>query len=243
MAKAEKPLKAKAYGSIPHLPGSRLGPGDHKIHEGQASILTEKRRDKKDIIIVQEKLDGSCVAIAKKDGQLIPLIRAGYRAASSDWLQHRLFDTWAYDHFDRFDAVLDEGERVVGEWLALAHGTRYELKHAPFVAFDIMVGKERLTHLELKQKLMIGSIPMPATINIGEACSTKDAMERLKHNGYHHGWHGALDLVEGAVWRVERDDRVEFMAKYVRPGKQDGCYLPEISGGDPIWNWHPDNQV
>ena len=24
-----KPLGRKAYGSIPHLPGSRLGPGDH----------------------------------------------------------------------------------------------------------------------------------------------------------------------------------------------------------------------
>lgn len=41
-----KPLGQKAYGSIPHLPGSRLGPGDHHCHEGQAKIATEKARDK-----------------------------------------------------------------------------------------------------------------------------------------------------------------------------------------------------
>lgn len=34
-----KPLGHKAYGSIPHLPTSRLGPGDHHVTEGQARIL------------------------------------------------------------------------------------------------------------------------------------------------------------------------------------------------------------
>jgi hypothetical protein len=53
-----KPLGQKAYGSIPHLPGSRLGEGDHHVSEGQAIIATKKARDKNDLIIVQEKLDG-----------------------------------------------------------------------------------------------------------------------------------------------------------------------------------------
>ena len=56
--KAKKPLGHKNYGSIPHLPGSGRGPGDHSCHEGQARIATEKRRDGLDVIIVQEKLDG-----------------------------------------------------------------------------------------------------------------------------------------------------------------------------------------
>jgi hypothetical protein len=34
-----KPLGRKSYGSIPHLPGSRLGPGDYCISEGQAPIM------------------------------------------------------------------------------------------------------------------------------------------------------------------------------------------------------------
>ena len=68
----EKPLGRKAYGSIPHLPNSRIGPGDHKCHEGQERIATVKSRNKHDVIIVQEKLDGSNVAVALKDGIILP---------------------------------------------------------------------------------------------------------------------------------------------------------------------------
>jgi hypothetical protein len=45
--------------------------------------------------------------------------------------------------------------------------------------------------------------------------------------------------VEGAVWRVERKGKVDFLGKYVRPEKVDGCYLPEISGEEAVWNWRP----
>ena len=38
---SKKPLGRKAYGSIPHLPGSRIGPGDHHCHEGQRRIGLE----------------------------------------------------------------------------------------------------------------------------------------------------------------------------------------------------------
>jgi hypothetical protein len=40
-----KPFGGKSYGSIGHFPTSRLGPGDHKIADGQARILTERARD------------------------------------------------------------------------------------------------------------------------------------------------------------------------------------------------------
>lgn len=84
----DKPLGQRAYGSIPHLPGSRLGPGDYCINEGQARIATEKARDKHDLIIVQEKLDGSNVAVAKVNGEIIALTRSGYTALSSPYQQH-----------------------------------------------------------------------------------------------------------------------------------------------------------
>ena len=45
---------------------------------------------------------------------------------------------------------------------------------------------------------------------------------------------------EGAVWRVERRGGYDFLAKFVRPSKVDGAYLPELSGEAPIWLWQPD---
>lgn len=46
-----------------------------------------------------------------------------------------------------------------------------------------------------------------------------------------YGHHGALDPVEGAVWQVERQQRlcgdiwweVDFLVKFVRPAKLNGC--------------------
>ena len=140
---SRKPLGRKNYGHIPHLPGSRLGPGDHKCHEGQARIATLKARDKNDEIFVQEKLDGSNVGVARLGETIFPLGRAGYMASSSRFEQHRHFSNWAYANLERFMAVLRDGERVVGEWLMQAHGTRYKLTHEPFVAFDLMIEDER----------------------------------------------------------------------------------------------------
>ena len=134
-----KPLGRKAYGSIAHLPNSRLGPGDHSVHEGQARIALSCARDRQDRVIVTEKLDGSNVAVAKVDGKIIALGRAGYPAFTSRYEQHRLFAHWVQARQEVFDRLLSERERVCGEWLIQAHGTRYEIAASEdlFVAFDI----------------------------------------------------------------------------------------------------------
>lgn len=240
---SEKPLGIKNYGSIAHLPGSRMGPGDHKCHEGQERICNTATRDKHDRIIVQEKLDGSNVGVALLNGVLWPLTRAGYHANTSPYEQHHKFAGWVAQNDARLRSVLREGERLVGEWMLQAHGTRYELQHDPFVAFDLMVGSKRMPHTELSDRLG-GRIVQPHTVHVGAALSIDAAMKLLGE----FGQHGALDPIEGAVWRVERNDLVDrkrggerawvvdFLAKYVRPGKADGCYLENVNGKPTVWN-------
>ena len=243
----EKPLGRKNYGHIPHLPGSRMGPGDHQCHAGQAQIATVKPRDKNDEIIVQEKLDGSNVGVARIGDVLYPLGRAGWTAISSPHEQHRHFHQWVYAHYERFLAVLRDGERLVGEWLMQAHGTRYALHHEPFVAFDLMRDEMRMPYDVFVTRLD-GRFVIPALLHRGGALSIAEALDKLQV----YGFHGALDPVEGAIWRVERDNPtgqkgekrrvVDFLVKYVRPDKVDGCYLPELSGQEPVWNWYPPPQ-
>lgn len=74
-----KPLGTKAYGHIPHLPGSRLCPSDHMVSPGQVRICLEKPRGRHDRIIVQEKTDGSCCSACKLGGAIIPLVRVATR--------------------------------------------------------------------------------------------------------------------------------------------------------------------
>lgn len=245
----EKILGMKSYGHIPHLPGSRMGPGDHKCSEGHARIATEQLRDQYDRIIVLEKLDGSNVSIAKVDGVIYPLVRAGYLAISSPWEQHKHFANWVYGQVARFESILEDGERLCGEWLMQAHGTRYELKHEPFVAFDLMYGHIRRPYHELIDRITPEQFISPSVISIGPPVEPEAAMRMLQRYG--NGWHGAIDPVEGAVWRIERLERinnntqdrrwiVDTLVKYVRPDKEDGKYLPEVSGKEPIWNWRPE---
>ncbi|MEQ1888078.1 MAG: RNA ligase family protein [Alphaproteobacteria bacterium] len=245
--KPPKPLGRKAYGSIAHLSCSRIGPGDHFVHAGQEIICTEKPR-KGDRIIVTEKLDGACMAVANINGRIVALSRAGYLSKDTPYEHLKLFGDYVSENHDTFAGMLAPGERIVGEWLGMAHGTLYDSRHElfnPFVAFDIFRGNNRILYDEFLDRVgMAGvvcafcihdaDIACPVDMALG-AISVCDILAKYPV----HGYHGAVEPVEGAVWRVEREGRVDFLAKYVRRDKIDGKYLPEISGAEPIWYWHP----
>lgn len=234
LTKNRKPLGAKAYGSIGHLPLSRTGPGDWHVHEGQARIACEKARDRHDRIIVTEKLDGSCCAVARIGDAIVALTRAGYEATTSPYTQHHYFADWVGARAHEFDWLAD-GERVAGEWLLQAHGTRYRIERADdlFVAFDLFRGKNRAPYDEFAERVDQTFIRRAALLSDGPPISIDAIMSGLGDAGNH----GALDPVEGAVWRVERNGEFDFMAKYVRLEKRDGIYLPDISGQPPLWNF------
>ena len=230
-----KPLERKAYGSIPHLPKSRLGPGDHYIHPGQEVILTEKPRDRHDRIIVTEKLDGSCVAVARKDGQLLALARSGYLAQTSPYQHLQHFAVWVRQNEARF-CHLDEGERLCGEWISMAHGTLYgPPMTTPFVPFDLMVKDKRLPTDQMREVSAKADLRHAHVISDGPPFSVDASLKAIADGGFH----GAMDSVEGCVWRCERRCEFDFIAKFVRHDKQDGKYFEQISGQPPIWFWRP----
>lgn len=211
------------------------------MNEGQQRICTEKTRDKYDEVFVQEKLDGANMAVALKDGEILALTRSGFLASESPFLQHPLFAQWVKENEERFRIVLREGQRLCGEWLALAHGTLYDLPHEPFVAFDLIGVEERTIYDDFIERLK-GEFVVPRLLHRGGAFSVEEMLAVLEPSG-----HGARDGAEGAVWRVERyvtarkRKVVDFLAKYVRPGKEDGRYLPSEAHPErePIWQWQP----
>lgn len=76
---------------------------------------------------------------------------------------------------------------------------------------------------------------LPQVLHDGGAFATADALVVLGPTGFH----GAYNMPEGAVWRVERRSRVDFLAQFVRPDKIGGRYWPESSGQGPLWNGGP----
>lgn len=216
--KSEKPLGIKAYGSIPHLIGSRAGVGDKRITQGQHDIVCVKKRNN-DIVIAQEKLDGSCVAVAKIDNKIIPLMRAGYLAETSKYEQHRVFAGWVENNQAVFFGILNNGERIVGEWLYEAHGTLIKLKHEPFVAFDIMSGHARVNFEEFMDRVS-NSFITPFVYNYGPSISVGRILEILDGESQH-----GQEKIEGLVFRVETNEEVNFLAKYVRHDYEAGKYM------------------
>lgn len=231
-----KPLGRKAYGSIPHLPNSRLGERDYSITQGQANICLLQVRDKHDCVIVTEKLDGSNVAIANIDGNIIALGRAGYLAETSPYHQHHIFAEYVKMHAERFADLLKPNESLHGEWLALAHGTIYKNVYDPFVAFDLKRDGRRILFDEFKRRCDLVRVLTAPVIHYGGACSVDSALRILDTCALYK----TDDILEGVVYRVERKGEVDFLAKYVRHNKVDGKYLKGVSSSNSyfdFWNW------
>jgi hypothetical protein len=179
-------------------------------------------------VIVQEKLDGTCVAIVREQGKLVARGREGRLAAESQNDGRRMFAAWVEANQARLERVVGAGEVLVGEWLALVHGTIYELSHELYVPFDLLRGPSRVRAPvdELARRLAPTGLTMPAIVHRGGPIAIDAACILLGE----HGKHGAVDPPEGLVYRVERGDNVMVVAKWVRPDKIDGSYLPENSG-------------
>jgi hypothetical protein len=145
-AKPAKPLGGKGYGSTPHLVGSRVGPADHSLTPEQSQLFTGGRPPRRgDRFILTEKADGSCVTVAKHGGNVLAITRAGYLASDSPWPLHHVFDRWVAMNRDRFGDILDEGDRIAGEWMHTAMGTRYHIEDPDdlFLSFALINGKTR----------------------------------------------------------------------------------------------------
>lgn len=212
------------YGSIPHLSTSKLTQqADKKINISQEELLTKKARDWKDLIIVTEKLDGSNVGIYNSGTEFYPLTRAGYEASTSNYKQHKLFQAYVKNNIDMFK-WLPEKWRIVGEWCIQAHGTLYDITgESPFVAFDIFDEKNnRIPYLKFRDICVRESIPMVALLHIGQPVSINQAIKLLGAGHY-----GSPDKPEGVVYRMERENKVDFLAKWVRHDKEDGKYMKE----------------
>lgn len=190
-------------------------------------------------VIVQEKLDGSCVGVVRDGARLLALGREGRPCAESGNEARRWFAAWVAENERALRELVGPGEALVGEWLALVHGTRYELDHAPFVPFDVLCidpgPRRRLPVAALEARLAGSALAAPRVVHRGAPLPVADAWARLGPAGLH----GAIDPPEGLVYRVEKGADVVLVAKWVRPDKVDGVHLPENSGRPALYHYRP----
>lgn len=252
MSENEHKKLTTGYNSIGHLKGSRLGPTDRSIDDAQTKRFTTAfPKDRNYILYVEEKMDGSNCSVIRLNNQIRAVTRTGYDCETSKHEQHRMFHRWVQKHIEKFQHLLPtEGDRCVGEWLALAHGTVYEKLESPYMIFDLFLSNSGA----IKYSFNIGfellcASPHPVRFptqlrrmlvneagltNVPLVCFQKEPLSIER----------ALKLVndnaEGVVYRLEIISK-KFMypepymiGKVVRQNKEDGKYLKE---GKEIWNW------
>ena len=226
------------YPKIPHLSGSRTGPSDRHVSRQREHTLTVAAREGARIV-VEEKLDGTCVAVAREGDSVVAYGRGGRLARSSRNVGRRLFARWVFEERERLFGLLDGFQRACGEWLPLAHGTIYDLPHEPFVLFDLLDDKRALCREQMADRARAAGLTVPCILHKGAALPTSEALLRLGAGGKH----GAA-AAEGVVYREEdpRDGTCRFVAKLVRQAKVDGLYLADHTGKDHVFNTWPGSQ-
>jgi hypothetical protein len=197
--------------------------------------LTLKTRDKHDNILVFEKYDGSNVGVAKFENKIFALTRSGYEASTSPYKQHHYFSDWVKKRELLFTDMLNNGERITGEWLAQAHGLVYRIEVEPIVFFDYFTpNNERVLFEELGAKAIGYGLQLPRQLHEGQPITVEQLLPLLneKTKGIE-----SVELPEGMVYRVERKGKVVFLAKYVRSDFPTGQFCINVEEHNLIWNW------
>jgi len=92
----------------------------------------------------------------------------------------------------------------------------------------------RAVFSEFCERIAATRLITPFVISMGPPMLPSVALKFAQERNHH----GAIDPIEGVVYRVERLGRVDFLAKFVRGDKVDGKYFAETYGED-VWNWKP----
>lgn len=226
----------RVYHRIGHLPGSRVGPGDHTLGDGPARAFCDPAawQGSQEHIIITEKLDGTCVSVVRDGDEIIPALRSGHRADTSPYAMHQEFDKYVNKNWSTFIMLLDKGERIVGEWMAQAHGIRYNRLTDFFFAFDIRRDREWISYEVLKQRCEYVGISVVPLLYYGPQLAV-EYVQRLTNRSAFRNKRPA----EGVVLRREMHGRLMDMAQYVRSDHVAGLYLPGTENAvvsEPVWH-------
>lgn len=236
------------YNSIGHLKGSRLGEGERCIDDSMTRKFTESfPKDKKCILFVEEKMDGSNCSVIRLKGEIRAVTRTGYDCAQSNYEQHKMFHRWVIKNKEKFEKLLPhEEDRCIGEWMALAHGTIYKDLASPYMIFDLYrtnysefsfymgtvlfhAGPDPVRFPLLLRKQLVeecGLVNVPLVYQAEKPISIAEALALVNDNS------------EGVIYRLECINKKYaystpyMIGKVVKQNKVDGCFLKEN-----IYNW------
>ena len=211
-------LLPKNFGRIKHLSNSNMTDKlDSLLSPEEQKKYTECKRDKNDIVIITEKIDGMNAGVIKKDGYLYPINKKGYdsRIMGSQFKELSVIGngwaSWVDIHYALLDLIVKEGERLVFEYAEWQHTLEYIFKCEPvFLLAKYNSDNKRINYSELINLAQKYDIVQPPLLNYGAAVPPEIIISQ-----YPKGLAGAKRAMEGIVYNYEHEGIHESCAKFV----------------------------
>jgi len=207
------------FGHIGHLTGSKMIDNhDILLSEKNQYQFTTSLRNKNDIVIITEKIDGMNAGVVKKNGLIYPINRKGYDVRQSMLINEELYllmSEWAKyvdDNYMLFDSILEECEHMAFENAIIQHTLRYKFKTKPvFLLAKFDSKNKKINYNSLSELSNKYGFVMPPLLNIGIAVPPDLILKQ-----YPVGKAGIDDkIMEGIVYSYEHEGEHESCAKFV----------------------------
>jgi hypothetical protein len=216
--RSDEKLISNNFGTIGHLSGSKLiDEKDKLLNEEEQRKFTVCKRDKNDLVIITEKIDGMNAGVAKKNGYLYPVNKQGYDVRNMGSVNKELeilgveWAKWVDENYPLYDKLLVEGERLVFENCIVQHTLRYNFRNDPvFLLAKYNLDGKRINYQCLTELAKSHGIQQPPLLNIGVALPAQ-----LVINQYPKGLIGVQGQIEGIVYNYEHNNEHIGCAKYV----------------------------
>lgn len=208
----------KNFGHIGHLEGSKLiDDKDKLLSKEEQYKYTVCKRDKNDLVIISEKIDGMNAGVVKKNGLLYPINRNGYDVRIMGAVHKELsilgeeWAKWVDNNYLTYDSILEEGERLVLENCIMQHTLKYKFKGTPvFLLAKFKSDNKRINYEELTKLAVKNNMQQPPVLNVGVALPPQIIIDQ-----YPKGLVGVRGDIEGIVYNYEHKGEHDSCAKYV----------------------------
>jgi len=190
------------YPRTPHLFRDRSDARSMDIEQSLAFINNPN-------LVVEEKLDGTCIAIMFEDGKLTFYNRG---SQISDHPQYDLFKTWAFSKRDDFWDILGNDFIMYAEWLYCKHTIHYTKLPHYFMEFDVCDKDDGFfLSTKYRREALCGALFSVPVLHYG-AIEDEQTLNLLMGRSLFGN-----TLSEGLYLKIEEEGEVIARAKYVRP--------------------------
>lgn len=243
----------RKYPRTPHLPGSRLQPGDHGLPVADFTAIAGRH------VVVEEKVDGANAALSFDAGGGLLLQSRGHFLTGGPRERHFApFKAWASGVRQELWERIGSRYVVYGEWLYAKHTIYYDSLPSWFLEFDVLdLETDRFLATPARRHLLRGlpvhSVPVLHQGPIADpaALTRLVAPSRYKSPVWRRRLAEAAsvaphrpdlvarqsdpsDLMEGLYVKVEEHGAVVARYKYVRHD-----FLTRVIDAESHWQSRP----